>query len=470
MRIVIEVPDECKELGEALSEMATVVRGSIESAGKRGRALDYDAVERKLADAAGKVEREGHRAVLRSLDVDVPAVMIEGARHTRAGRSVASYHSPAGSVEVERTLYRARGGKSVDAVSLRAGVVGEGWLPRTARVMAHEVSQRPSREVEESARENGRYPYSRSSFERVAHLVGEHYIAVHQDVEEALMEEYVLPREAASVSVSLDRVSVPMEEPRPKPRGRPRKGAAKRPVSREFRMAYCGTLTLHDKHGQALHTIRYGTMPGGDAETLAQSLAADAAELLRKVPELLVSSLCDGAPEMWNLLDPVVNEKVLGKPVSRLVDFHHLLEKLAPAAKVIHGEQAAACRERWKFALLNRSRAADCILDELRRSEREQVRVADEQPVHDAITYFENHPGMFDYAAARARGLPIGSGHVEATCKSLFELRFKRGGARWKGETGEQLVHLRALALSDRWADAVTRTLAPLRRAVRVAA
>ena len=60
-----------------------------------------------------------------------------------------------------------------------------------------------------------------------------------QDIEDALIDAYEVPVEARSVSVSLDRVSVPMEEARKRPVGRPKKGAAKRPVERNFRMAYC---------------------------------------------------------------------------------------------------------------------------------------------------------------------------------------------------------------------------------------
>ena len=173
---------------------------------------------------------------------------------------------------------------------------------------------------------------------------------------------------------------------------------------------------------------------------------------------------------MWNLLAAYVNETALGTPVTRLVDFHHLIEKLGVAARVIYGSAASPIIERWRLALLNRSSAPEKILAELTASGCENIRIQSETPVRAAITYFENHQGLFDYASARAAGLPIGSGNVEATCKSLFEVRFKRCGARWKEESGEHIVHLRALVLSDRWPEAITHALQPLRKSVRVAA
>jgi hypothetical protein len=436
-------------------------------------------VEAAIAEGASRTELAAHGAILKRLDMDVPAVVIGGVRYTRVGRCEGAYHTMIGSVSVERSLYRQSGerggqpgGRVVDAVSLRAGVVGDGWLPRTARAMSYAVQQGTSREAQARAQEFGRLPYSRASFERVAHLVGALAVADQQDIEDALIDAVEVPEEAASVSVSLDRVSVPMEEPRPRPAGRPKKGAPKRPVERNFRMAYCGTVTLHDKNGVGGYTIRYGCMPEGDILGLRDRMVADVATLRSKRPDLKIQLLCDGAPEMWNLLEDGFIPK-FGDDLERLVDLYHLTGKLDAAARVLEDSAATAGElvGGWKQALLHRSRAAAGILQELIASGCDEGVGAD-HPVHEAITYLQSHgceTNRMDYARARRLGLALGSGSVEATCKSLFEMRMKRCGARWKSDTGQHIVQLRVFALSDRWEPAMELTLRPLRQAVRAA-
>ena len=481
-KMVVEVPDEFREFWEAMVESLSVMERTIKATGG-GKAVDYGQVERLVSEEMSKGERAAHGAILRSLDIDVPAVIIGGLRYTRVGRCEGPYHTLAGTLSVERSLYRqagTRGGqveaRVVDAVSLRAGVVGDGWLPHTARVMAHDVQKGTSREAAASAGEHGRAPYCRASFERVTHLVGALAEAGHRDIEDALIDAYEVPVEADSVSVSLDRVSVPMEEPRTRPVGRPRKGAAKKPVKRVFHMAYCATVTLHDDQGEALHTIRYGLMPEGDVAGLQERLVADVATLVSKQPRLQIQLLCDGAPEMWNLLEAGFTPEKFGPGVHRLVDLHHLVEKLAPAARRLEGLEASTARtatlQGWKAALLKRAGAAQDILAELIASGLDEG-VGEDHPVHAAITYLQSHSERaerMNYAGARRLGLPLASGNVEATCKSLFEMRMKRCGARWKKDSGQHIVQLRALALSDRWGPAVHLILRPLRMPVRQAA
>jgi len=472
--MMLEIPAVLKSMFAPLKELVACAAAQVEKACGRGHA-QYESFEGRLAERAAAVERSAHEATLSALDVDAPKILINGELHARVGRHETTFMTQPGPVPVTRSLYRRAGernGAVVDPVSLRSGAVDGVWLPGAARDMAYLLQQGTSREAEATARELGRLPYSRSSFERVGHVVGAKFVAQHQHVEEVMIAAFELPREVRSLSVSLDRVSVPMEEPRPRPPGRRRKGAPKRPIARVYRMAYCGTVTLHDAEGDAVHTIRYGTMPDGDPGALCEGLASDVLAIMRKRRGLSVTLLCDGAPEMWNLLDDEFDAKTFaGLPLHRLIDYWHAIEKLSAATHVLVAKDAtSSLLSRWKFALLNRSAARAAILRELIDSGKEDVRVGESRPVHDAITYLTNNATRMDYARARRDQGPIGSGNVEATCKSLVAVRMKRPGSRWKTDTGEHVVHLRALGLSDRWTDAMDITLRPPRASIRVAA
>lgn len=148
------------------------------------------------------------------------------------------------------------------------------------------------------------------------------------------------------------------------------------------------------------------------------------------------------------------------------------MEKLGAAAPLLASgaQEAAALREKWKLALLNQPGAVWKLVSVLEDSGKADVLVGEGRPVHEALTYLENHGERMHYAEARAQGLPIGSGHVEATCKSLVALRMKRPGSRWKEASGQHVLDLRSLVLSERWDAAMDLTLAPLRARVQRAA
>lgn len=461
VRIVIEVPDQHKDVAlAAQSLIENVVQLGSKTVG--GKSIDYAKIERDIGSAAAAVERAAHQGLLAGLDIDAEKIVSEGALHSRVGRYEATYYTMAGPVVVERSLYRRdgeRNGKVVDAISLRAGVVADGWLPQTARAMAHHVQRGTAREAEASAKEVGRLVYSKSSFDRVAHAVGELYTDHNVDVEDALIAAYEPPEDARSLSVGLDRVSLPVLEPD--------KGA-KSGFTLAWRMAWVATVTLHDRDGNALHTIRYGAMPDDGCESLLHGIAGDVNEILSKRPRLKLALMSDGAHDLVAHLATEVAGRVK-RDFEQVVDFWHLAEKLAAAAPLLNGDPKRRLAS-WRMRLLNEQDAAHSILLELRVSGREQRRVGKTRPVHEAITYIESHHSRMNYAAIRAKGLPIGSGNVEATCKTLVQVRMKRAGSRWKTNTGRHVLQLRALATSDRWDYAMTLTLQPLRKSVRLAA
>jgi hypothetical protein len=59
----------------------------------------------------------------------------------------------------------------------------------------------------------------------------------------------------------------------------------------------------------------------------------------------------------------------------------------------------------------------------------EQKIAPDHEGLEACIRYITNRKDQFDYAAAKAHGLSIGSGKVESTHRSLIQRRLKIPGA-----------------------------------------
>jgi len=68
--------------------------------------------------------------------VDSERVLIGVETYARVGYGEGTYYTMSGPVEVMRPLYRqlgARNAKVVDAIALRTGAIGDGWLPASLR-------------------------------------------------------------------------------------------------------------------------------------------------------------------------------------------------------------------------------------------------------------------------------------------------------------------------------------------------
>jgi hypothetical protein len=471
--VVMEVPAELAEMVRRLVKLDE--RNARMADGKEP--VDWSSVSGELEVSMREAEAKFARRLLQRHDERAKAITVDGKTYRRVGRHEGTYYTKAGPVSLTRTLYRnaaVRNDKTVDAISLKLACVEDGWLPEAADAMACLLQSVPGNEAEKLARKLGRVQYSASSFKRVGTAVGSLYEAQRGDIEDALIAGCVIPDKTRSLRVSLDRVALPMEVDVPRKVGRPKKKAPKRSIARVFEMAWVGTVSFVDGDGEALHTIRYGSVGTKMPERpdqLLESMFGDGRALLSRQKNLKLTAVCDGARDVVDLLDARFTEAALGVAVTRLVDFWHVVEKLGKAATVLFGSEEGSRRlGQWKMRLLNNSHARAQILRELNDSGHEWQKVGEVTPVHDAITYLTNQSERMGYVAARAEGRNIGSGSVEATCKSLVQVRMCRSGARWKRDSAQALLSLRALALTDRWDPALRLTLEPLRCDVRRAA
>jgi hypothetical protein len=150
--------------------------------------------------------------------------------------------------------------------------------------------------------------------------------------------------------------------------------------------------------------------------------------------------VADGAQWLWKLAGEHFASAV------QILDWYHLAEHAHEAARALFGEgteAAQAWAQRLKDELWD-GRAAAALA--WVRAERARVRApAKRRALHELETYLENNQGRMDYPRYRALGLPVGSGQVEAQCKTLVGARCKQAGMRnWTYAGAEAVLRLRA--------------------------
>ncbi len=411
-------------------------------------------------------------------------VRVGGHRYRRHSKGTVRYHSLCGPVEVTRETYRQVGvhnGPTVVPLELDAGIV-ENATPALAVSVLQGFATMPLRHYEEEMRAAHRTVPSRSTLERIAKRTG---AAIRNElpvIEPKLRAREKVPRELASISVGIDRTTIPMAEPSgsaPDDYGPSRKRRPPAPISMAYRMAYVGTVALNDATGSVLTTKRVSATAGEGPELLMQRLAAEVEQVRRANSTVPVVVIQDGAPELWNLVETWFGD--LNIPIAmKLLDRYHLEEHLAQWAELIEPNMSARWRllGQWRNAL-DRSDTAivriceqaearmyDCrqpVPDRARDPETDPFGGQDclwvPQPLLSAnaillaeghLSYCRKNRRKMRYQSARKRGLPIGSGPTEGACKSVIGSRFKRSGQRWFEHGASPCLHLRTLHLNGR--------------------
>lgn len=162
-----------------------------------------------------------------------------------------------------------------------------------------------------------------------------------------------------------------------------------------------------------------------------------------------IHGLGDGAPWIAEQM-----EIQFGTQASYLIDFYHLCDYLAAAAPVCAPELSSQWLSLQKERL--KSGALDTVVAALAAC-LEPESCEGDQPVRACHRYITNRPGQFDYPAAIAASLPIGSGEVESAHRSIIQKRLKLPGAWWRPDNAQALLNLRCLRANHRWNDYWTR-------------
>lgn len=188
-------------------------------------------------------------------------------------------------------------------------------------------------------------------------------------------------------------------------------------------------------------------MPEKGKATLKGQITGELDALLAQRPDLRVVTLADGAQDNWAFLSELPG----GKCEVQVVDFFHAAEHLHDALAAAHGEASAKCAEefqKYRHILRHDTDGVERVIRHLRYLLGQQPR---RKKIANALNYFRHHRRRMRYATFARRKMPIGSGIVEAACKTLVTQRLKRSGMRWRNAGGQAILTLRALEQSGRF-------------------
>ena len=205
---------------------------------------------------------------------------------------------------------------------------------------------------------------------------------------------------------------------------------------REARLCLARPLEAVD----AVYGATFGTAP------IAGLLWRQVAEAARLGPHTWVHGLGDGAS--W-IASSFQEQFGAGKDAraAYMIDFHHVSDYLAAAAPSIAPERNKDWLHQQQQFLLE-SKVGEVLHNLKPHLEPTPQK---EAPVRSAYGYMDERQHDMDYAAARAAGLPIGSGEVEGGHRHVLQKRLKIAGAWWLETNAERMLQLRTVRANGDW-------------------
>ena len=325
------------------------------------------------------------------------------------------------------------------------GVAGTGFSPGLRRLMTRAGARESFAEAAEDLRVYGGLDVDAKAVERVAEDMGR------------LIDDWMKTEASAALLglrrpgeihdpipifyVALDGTGAPMRPSELKGvRGKAENGKAK---TREVKLGCVFTQTALDKEGNPQRDSNSTSYVGAieSSSDFGHRLYQEAVRRgLKRAGKTVV--LSDGAE--YN--GAIAQEHFPG--ATHILDIYHSSERLSDFVKdsTAHPGQGAFHQE--CYALLDQGRIEELIERMRQAAPRRGPR---RQTALKRIAYFNERKEQMRYAQFRAQGFFVGSGVIEAGCKTLIGQRLKRSGMFWSVPGANAIIAARCCLASGRF-------------------
>jgi hypothetical protein len=231
-----------------------------------------------------------------------------------------------------------------------------------------------------------------------------------------------------------------------------------------YREAATATVSVYDRSGQRLGTVYLGRMPESGQATLSRQLTAVITATLGgwTGPPPRLAYITDGGYHQTQYYRRVLRRMSDPRhPARRLkwgwvIDYYHACEYISKMAEALFRDahRARGWAEKMCRWLKTKPRGIHRVLHSAAAIRRRRIVVgAKRKQYRDAYNYLRKRIPLLDYLRYRREHRPIGSGVTEAACKTVFTQRMKQSGMTWNLDTGQWILNLRVIHLSEVWTD-----------------
>lgn len=453
-------------LQNMIAAMQNTIKQNMETWGEN---QDFSRLTPELAKRANEAMQgalsqggvAGCRELLDTYESRERLIEVNGEEYRMKRAVEKEYLTPFGPMKLSRNLYQnASDTKSHIPLEAAWGMTGEFMTTEVREAVLYSSAFMTPEEAGKQFKKWALFHPSATAMKNViaekGRLIAEH----KEELDTAIRKEERVPEGTCALVSSMDGTNVLLNEKGVK-RGRPserftdEKGSDSPTVYKNAMVgsiSYYGAVPQGEKSPERLACHYTSHMPEDRALTFKRKFEAEVRDAQALCgPEVVKMILLDGARHLWKYIDATP----LFDDYEKLIDYWHTLEHLSAAAEALFGKDNAVAKlwyDTYCTKLRENDRGAESIIRSMDYyASTQKLSSARRKELKRQRTFFLRNKDRMQYAQFRRRGLPIGSGPVEAACKTLVKTRMCRSGMRWSRQGGENILDIRTYVKSGRW-------------------
>jgi len=381
-------------------------------------------VEKQFIETIGQSGTSGLRELFATNDESHKAMIHGGQKHYRKYLAIGRYLTLLGEIQVRRGIYQSnQENRSICPLELKLRFINDYVSFAATEYVCYSLASMTLAEFVKHCQKWALMKPSEGTVRRVLDYMGEYLQS--SDFLSVIRSKEAVREGAVTLAMSMDSTSIQIRK-------------------EGWRQATAATISTYDAQGNRLDTVYIGRMPEGEKTVAKRMLEEEVEVRMAKQRFQYIVCIADGARDLWRYFRRKYPEAI------HVVDFFHVCEHLSKLSELLFEDssEAQAWYKKYRTILKEDPKGASKLI----RAARYRRSTTRKNPDIDSeIRYLQYNRARMNYFEFRQKGLPIGSGVVEAACKNLIGARMKKSGMRWTIDGGQTVLTLRSLILSNRW-------------------